>query len=76
MQLNLFVKFFWQLALLISTALADCYADGSPWSAIGDENAITTAFNGLCSKMAGDYKTGNTVSREELRRGRKKRPSD
>lgn len=71
MQLNLFVKLFWQLALLIGTALADCYTDGSPWSVIGDENAIDSAFNGLCSKMAGDYKTGNTVSRGERHRGRK-----
>lgn len=75
MQLNLFVNLLWQLALLISTALADCYTDGSPWSAIGDENAISSAFNGLCSKMAGDYKTGNTVSREELHRG-ERRPND
>ncbi|KAH8769126.1 hypothetical protein F5883DRAFT_643791 [Diaporthe sp. PMI_573] len=61
MELNLLAKLVVLLALLTSTALADCYTSGNARCDIGDDHAIAKVFKTLCAPMAGDFPIDYTI---------------
>lgn len=62
MQFNLSTFLAMMLFLLTGTSLADgCYKGGTTWADLGDDAAISDAFNRLCDRMAGEYKLHDNV---------------
>lgn len=64
MQFNLSPSLALLLFLLTRTCLAQagCYSGGTTWADLGDDAAISDAFNRLCDRMAGEYKLHDNVS--------------
>lgn len=65
MQFNLSTILALLLFLLTDTSLAGdgCYSGGTTWADLGDDAAISDAFNRLCDRMAGEYKLHDNVRR-------------
>lgn len=63
MHFNLTTVVVLLLSLLTGNTLAkDCYNGGTTWADLGDDAAISQAFNSLCDKMSGTYKLHDNVS--------------
>ncbi|KAI3401478.1 hypothetical protein diail_10912 [Diaporthe ilicicola] len=63
MQSKLFAVSVTLLAFIVSIVLAECYNDGMTWCYVGDDNAITKAFNDLRADMAGNYEVGSMIEK-------------
>ncbi|KAI7777034.1 hypothetical protein LA080_004194 [Diaporthe eres] len=63
MQFNLSTILALMLFLLTDTSLAGdgCYSGGTTWADLGDDAAISDAFNRLCDRMAGEYKLHDNI---------------
>lgn len=62
MQFNLSTVVALVLFLFIGNSLAlGCYKGGLTWADLGDDAAISDAFNRLCDRMSGTYKLHDNV---------------
>lgn len=65
MQFNLFTGLALLMCLLTGNCLVlydGCYNGGTTWADLGDDDAISDAFNRLCDNMSGTYKLHDNVS--------------